>query len=65
MSTKRLTGIMAAVSAALVGGAIFGSAAIASATTDLAPPRSPAVVDTPEPGDTLDVAGAVDTSEFG
>jgi hypothetical protein len=59
----RMDKIVAAVSAALAAAAIGGGVAIANATPTPAPPASPptSVVDTPEPGDTPDVAGAPDT----
>jgi hypothetical protein len=55
--------IVAALSAALAAIAIGGGVAVANATPTPAPPPPPAtsVVDTPEPGDTPDVAGAPDT----
>jgi hypothetical protein len=59
----RMDKIVAALTAALAAWAIGGGVAIANATPTPAPPPPPpiSVVDTPEPGDTADVAGAPDT----
>jgi hypothetical protein len=61
---NRKNRIMAAVTAALGGAAITGGVAVAHATPTPAPPPPPTVVDTPEPGDNPDAAGAADTDNI-
>jgi hypothetical protein len=60
---NRKNRIIAGLAAALGAAAIGGGAATANAEPP-PPPPAPTVVDTPEPGDGPDVAGAVDTDNI-
>ena len=65
--TNRRSRIVAAVTTALIAGAIGGGVALAHATPAPAPPPPPStsVADTPEPGDTPEAPGPPDDAEPG